>query len=583
MTQTAFNYLISSANVGKIPQGWKPKLANSFYLKFKGEGYHAAKIDLIDNLEKIDGHKYGMAADDDAIVKFARDRADECFRVAVMFKDKDQALEHMIKVAQRYEIAPPSGRNVTQTGQRMRLLNENWWRRNVRKTTARNVEAAAINIGLVSRVAGLYASNEAVERRTQQRKRNNRILSSITAENDQGFSCSMKELHDLGVANLEIRRMELMTRLAGFDAVAQVRGHAAEFYTWTAPSKYHARHHITGHIQKNYNGSTPAETQKYFTKLWSQVRAKLHREKITIYGFRVCEPHHDATPHWHLLLFCDQSHVKRLRAIMKDYAMREDGQEFGASKHRFTAEAIDRKKGSAVGYIAKYIAKNIDGHEVGEDYEAIEGQDAATDTARRVDAWASTWGIRQFQQIGGQSVTVWRELRRADVEAIENAEFKAIAEAADAGAWDRYTMLNGGVMPSIYEYPRYSEKTGKPLRNGSKAILERKVQAAKVGALDLETGELRFNQYQEAAAPKIVGVRYINEQINTHERVWTFKRVREALPARSSVNNYTVTDELAEVNQEFKKRAAKAHFSEVNKRPFSPRLPKYVDRPIVFL
>lgn len=581
-----FNYIVDSYKPHAVPDAWRPRMVNAFYQKQKAAGYHAAKIDLLDTLDKVDGYQFGMASDDDSLVQFAKARADECFRVAAMFMDKDQALHYMEKVAHRYGIEPPQGNKMTDTGRRMRLLNEHWWRRRIRKTAARNVEAAAINVGLVSRVAGLYASDEAVKRRAGQLARNRRILSSMTATNDVGQSYNVQDLADLGVGNKSIRRMELMTRIAGFDHIAMMKGHAAEFYTLTAPSKYHARHHITGKVQKNYNGATPADTQKYLVKVWSRIRAKLHRDKVDIYGVRVAEPHHDGTPHWHMILFfnprwagrTERAAAPRIRAIMRRYALQEDGNEDGAKVHRFKAEAIDRKRGSAVGYIAKYISKNIDGldHDgdgIGEDYEAIAGEDSATATAKRVDAWASTWGIRQFQQLGGQSVTVWRELRRVDVESIQNERFQDIAKAADAGEWDKYTLLMGGVVRSFYEYPRFG-KRGNPLANGRKAIKAKFVTLRKKGAIDTDTGEVRLNVYNEPAADVVTGVGCVYERVDTRLRQWVFKRGGETATPRSSVNNCT---QLAEKNAIEQSRMKKEHEKRVAKWARSPHLRQFND------
>ena len=86
-------------------------------------------------------------------------------------------------------------------------------------------------------------------------------------------------------------------------------------------------------------------------------------------------------------------------------------------------ERIDKGRGSAAGYIAKYICKNIDGknafgESIGGDDEA-DGRDVVQ-TAERVLAWASLWGmgVKKFKETG-RDVYVsddlfWRVFRCAD-------------------------------------------------------------------------------------------------------------------------------------------------------------------------
>lgn len=396
------------------------------------------------------GEKYRfplpIAASNDELIGYAQARADECFRLAGYFKESGAVLAAMIGVCERLGVNPPQAK--TEAGMRARLVCPLWWRRAIRKAAGRAIETTAISLGLVHRRAGAYASDETVQRRGQQKRRNRALLESVFAVNELGQEYSLQALSDLGVSNPAIRRGELMTRIAGFEYVAHGLGHAGEFYTATAPSRYHARLSKTGQANPKYDGNTPRQAQEYLRGQWAKVRAALHREEVQVYGFRVVEAHHDGTPHWHLLLFMAAEHVKRVRQIMKKYALEHDADEAGAQKQRFKAVAIDRAKGSAAGYIAKYIAKNIDGYGVGVDLEGLD----AVDSAARVDAWAACWGIRQFQQIGGAPVTVWRELRRMEAGEGDSALDRA-ARAADAGDWAGFLQAMGGIRASRRDAP----------------------------------------------------------------------------------------------------------------------------------
>ncbi|WP_353409068.1 replication endonuclease [Pseudoteredinibacter isoporae] len=380
-----------------------------------------------------------------------------------------------------------------------RCCDDEWWRRQIRRHQDTVLEHVHIEIGLVNKTKGIYCSNFMVERKRAQHKRNMKTLSLLIAENDLGESLSLLELAKRSTANLVNRRNELMTRISGFEEIAKEQDHVGIFYTLTAPSCFHACLSSNGKHNPRYKGYSPAETQKYLNTLWRRTRAKLKRQDIQPYGVRVVEPHHDGTPHWHLLLFVPKHQEEQLTQIMREYALAKDPNEPGARQHRFKVEHINPNKGSAVGYIAKYIAKNIDGEHVGEDNY---GKDAI-DSAARIRAWASTWNFRQFQFIGGPSVTVWRESRR-----LANSEesgallskgdpdlLAKIVQAADQGDWRRFVSLCGGP-----QAPRKAQ----PLRA-------------------FQVVKDTLNKYGELCH-KIIGLLYKNAEIvKTRFREWQIK------------------------------------------------------------
>lgn len=405
-----------------------------------------------------------------------------------------------------------------------RLSCSSWWHAKINKIRLQHVEQASRNLNLVNKHSSCYASNFAVENRNTQLKNSHDYLASSQIVNEEGQSYSLLDIYNKTVANPFIRKAELMTRIRGFEEVATQMGHAGEFYTITSPSKMHAVL-SSGKPNPKFNDSTPKDVNEYFNNIWKLIRSALHKKDIQPYGFRVVEPHHDGTPHWHLLLFMHPNDVSTARSIFSKYALKEDGKERGAKAHRFKAVYIDPKKGSAAGYIAKYISKNIDGSDISKD---LYGNDAKP-AASNIDAWSATWNIRQFQQIGGPSVTVWRELRRLK-ESSQPEVVKAFV-AADSGDWAAYVMAMGGAM-----LPRRN----RPIH----PFYESKLNET----IDMETGEVIQNnltRYGDIKPAAVVGLICKNIINKTKTRVW--KKIMQPMTACGSKYESS-NKELAELH-----------------------------------
>lgn len=401
--QQAVNDVLHGLGAG-LPNRWAYALVDAWE---QGDDVFKLRRD-------VSSIRSAITATDDTLRAEAKRAALQC-GMAMRGAVKSNGYQEAVRVARRHAVDPaklPYDDPLTYH----RAIDSRWWLLQIRKAHAETMEAGAIRLGMVHRFTNgdCYASRETVRRRRQQRKRNQGMLNAHDVENDLGESLSLADVAAASVSNKSVRRNELMIRLRGYEEIANELGHKPIFVTITCPSRFHR---VSGNVKtgvswvnKNYLGQLPREAQDYLVKIWSLVRSEAARLGVQMYGFRVCEPHHDGCPHWHMLLWVGNNGQRSaLRRVMSDYFLRDTPDEPGAKTHRVRFVYIKPWLG-AVGYIAKYIAKNVDGFGVEED---LLGNPILV-ACEAVDAWASAWRIRQFQPIGGPPVQLWRELRRID-------------------------------------------------------------------------------------------------------------------------------------------------------------------------
>lgn len=312
----------------------------------------------------------------------------------------------------------------------LRLESPEWWAAQLSRTAERRRELAEIAAGRVR----LYCSEQALQAARERRQRLADWMSRAELhDRESGEVLPLAVVAAGSISNPEVSRTELMVRIRGLEEYALVEGHAGRFVTLTAPGVFHRN------AGARWAGLNPRQVQDYLCMCWERARAKLHREKISIYGVRITEPHTDGCPHWHVLLWgYSAREVRQAMTIIRAEFLRVGQHERGAQRNRIKSLEMNPYKGGAAGYVAKYVAKNIDGAKLGEMTDRDGNTIAAgEDGAERVKAWASCWGIRQFQFFGPElpSVGLWRELRRVRDPALLPAGLALLWGFADGGEW----------------------------------------------------------------------------------------------------------------------------------------------------
>lgn len=400
--------------LNRLPKLWRDHVHKRYAVIAK-TSLRDANLYLRELVEPLEG-AIDIGASDDDLISLAAKCANQCQSYFADHKINNLMFEFYaygkcMVLSNAYNVRYPIEFDLNQ--QRARLCCESWWLRNLRNSHAKAREAAARDAGIVHKKHDVYVSDDTLDRRKQQLKRNAELLQSVEMRNEYGEIMKLSDIAAAGMANHKNRFAELMARVKGFEELANKYGHKSTFATLTTPSRMHART-SDGKENAKYDGTQPDEAQKYLVNAWAKARALLAKHGVKFYGLRVAEPHHDGTPHWHMILWYDgkPSTLKKLKHYITQKFIETDREELSRDiSPRVKFKDMDKR--GAAGYVVKYVAKNLGGVEGESDDEVGKGSSSETNAAR-VEAWASTWRIRQFQQIGGHSVTAWREVRRID-------------------------------------------------------------------------------------------------------------------------------------------------------------------------
>lgn len=343
-------------------------------------------------------------------------------------------------------------------GSLARMRCADWWFRKMWQIRCEWREEQLRAVCLVSKKSSPYVSYEAVIHKREQRRKSLEFFRSHELVNENGDTLDMEDVVNSSNSNPAHRRNEMMACLKGLELIAEMRGDCAVFYTITTPSRFHSTLN-NGRPNPKWTHETVRQSSDYLVGMFAAFRKAMHKAGLRWYGMRVAEPHHDGTVHWHLLCFMRKKDRRKITALLRKFAIREDRAELGNNTGpRFKSELINPRKGTPTSYIAKYISKNIDGRGLSKEVSKETGK-SLRDSAEHVNAWASLHRVQQFRFFGIPGRQAYRELRllasqaarassdkKACAQVLEDSRLDAVLAAADAGCFASYITKQGGVL-----------------------------------------------------------------------------------------------------------------------------------------
>lgn len=303
----------------------------------------------------------------------------------------------------------PSGQKSIQLN---KLKCAKWWFRKLNKTINKQRELLKIAIGIVSFYGQPYASNELVNSYQRKIDAEKKYLSSVY------FKCK-KTGNNICLADLKSsdqrRFSEFIVASKAIEKIAKSKGLIAALITLTLPPEYHANPKQGDSLA--WKGYTPEEGYVELTSITNRFNKMIHKACLyngnSYYSIRTVESHHDATQHFHILVFYKQE----FKSIIKNAISYQFGDDYFNNKsNAYNWIDIDKNKSSPVHYLCKHFTYT----------------DNSKKENIRVSANKYIWDIKNFEFTGLSrgAKTLWKKLRKNKTDIDLNAIEKELQKLA---------------------------------------------------------------------------------------------------------------------------------------------------------
>lgn len=183
-----------------------------------------------------------------------------------------------------------------------------------------------------------------------------------------------------------------------------------------------------------WDGTTPKQSNKLFSKRFARVRAMLAKKGITLVGLWTREAHGDATPHVNYLIYFKIGEEAVVEAAFnKHFSHSNNAIEFkiGEKATYIDENGVEKKAASFSSYAMKYFMKFL--------------SEEPDEKTLEESAWASTWGIRRFGFFGLPSIQIWRRMRKSEHSIKHSVELEELRLACRSNNFAEFIRLCGGL------------------------------------------------------------------------------------------------------------------------------------------